>query len=113
IVVLENITRHIERGLSPLRATFRGAGEVGFTLLAMNLSLMAVFISILFMGGLVEKLFREFSITLVAAMFVSLVASLTLTPTLCARWLGRHEKRSTSRFRQRNERIGEAMKLGY
>jgi multidrug efflux pump len=87
IVVLENISRHIERGLSPFRAAIKGAGEVGFTLLAMNLSLVTVFISILFMGGLVERLFREFSITLAAAMLVSLAVSLTLTPSLCARWL--------------------------
>ncbi len=87
IVVLENISRHIERGLSPMRAAMRGAGEVGFTLLAMNLSLVTVFISILFMGGLVERLFREFSITLAAAMLVSLAVSLTLTPSLCSRWL--------------------------
>ena len=87
IVVLENITRHIDRGLSPMRAALKGAGEVGFTLLAMNLSLVTVFISILFMGGLVERLFREFSITLAAAMLVSLGVSLTLTPSLCSRWL--------------------------
>jgi len=87
IVVLENISRHIEDGMSPLRAALRGAGEVGFTLLAMNLSLVTVFISILFMGGLVERLFREFSITLAAAMLVSLAVSLTLTPSLCSRWL--------------------------
>jgi len=87
IVVLENISRHIERGLPPLRAALRGAGEVGFTLLAMNLSLVTVFISILFMGGLVERLFREFSVTLAAAMLVSLGVSLTLTPSLCSRWL--------------------------
>ncbi len=91
IVVLENITRHIERGLSPYRAAIRGSGEVGFTLLAMTLSLVAVFVSILFMGGLVEKLFREFSITLAAAMLVSLAVSLTLTPALCARWLRRRD----------------------
>jgi multidrug efflux pump len=90
IVVLENITRHIERGFSPMRATLRGAGEVGFTLLAMNISLITVFISILFMGGLVERLFREFSITLAAAMLVSLAVSLTLTPSLCSRWLKPH-----------------------
>jgi multidrug efflux pump len=87
IVVLENISRHIERGLPPMRAALRGAGEVGFTLLAMNLSLVTVFISILFMGGLVERLFREFSITLAAAMLMSLAVSLTLTPSLCSRWL--------------------------
>lgn len=87
IVVLENISRHIERGLSPFRAALKGSSEVGFTLLAMNLSLVVVFVSILFMGGLIERLFREFSITLAATITVSLVVSLTLTPSLCARWL--------------------------
>ncbi|MDP3815770.1 multidrug efflux RND transporter permease subunit [Pseudomonas sp.] len=87
IVVLENISRHIEAGETPMAAALKGAREVGFTLLAMNLSLVAVFISILFMGGLVERLFREFSITLAVAIVVSLLVSLTLTPMLCARWL--------------------------
>ncbi|MBQ0758679.1 MAG: efflux RND transporter permease subunit [Zhongshania sp.] len=87
IVVLENIERHIEAGLSPLQASLVGAKEVGFTLLAMNLALVVVFVSILFMGGIVERLFREFSITLAAAMIISLLVSLTLTPSLCARWL--------------------------
>lgn len=87
IVVLENIARHVEHGLPPLAAALKGAQEVGFTLLSMNLSLVAVFVSILFMGGIVERLFREFSITLVAAILISLLVSLTLTPMLCARWL--------------------------
>ena len=87
IVVLENIARHVEEGMSPLDAAYKGAGEVGFTLLSMNLSIVAVFVSILFMGGIVERLFREFSITLVAAILISLIVSLTLTPMLCARWL--------------------------
>lgn len=87
IVVLENIKRHIERGLSPYRAAIRGAHEVGFTLLAMNVTLVVVFVSILFMGGVVEKLFREFSITLAAAMLISLAVSLSLTPSLCAHLL--------------------------
>lgn len=87
IVVLENISRHIEAGETPMAAAFKGAREVGFTLLAMNLSLVAVFISILFMGGLIERLFREFSITLAVAIVISLLVSLTLTPMLCARWL--------------------------
>ena len=87
IVVLENIERHIEAGLSPIRAAFRGARQVGFTLIAMNGSLAVIFLSILFMGGLVERLFREFSITLVGVMVASLMASLTLTPALCAHWL--------------------------
>ena len=87
IVVLENISRHVEDGMTPLDAAYVGAKEVGFTLLSMNLSIVAVFVSILFMGGIVERLFREFSITLVAAILISLVVSLTLTPMLCARWL--------------------------
>lgn len=94
IVVLENVERHIERGLTPLRAALEGAREVGFTLLAMNLSLAMVFVAILFMGGVIERLFREFSVTLVAAMMISLAVSLTLTPSLCAHWLqGRDEVR--------------------
>lgn len=87
IVVLENIKRHIERGLTPYRAALRGSQEVGFTLLAMNITLVVVFVSILFMGGVVEKLFREFSITLAAAMLISLAVSLSLTPSLCAQLL--------------------------
>ncbi|GKS94682.1 efflux RND transporter permease subunit [Acidovorax sp. SUPP2825] len=84
IVVLENVERYIERGMTPLRAALRGAGEVGFTLVAMTLALVVVFVSILFMGGVVQRLFREFSITLAAAVVISLVVSLTLTPVLCA-----------------------------
>src|SRR5690606_11225460 len=87
IVVLENVQRHLENGLSPLQAALRSSKEVGFTLLAMNLALIVVFVSILFMGGVVEKLFREFSLTLVAAMTISLGLSLTLTPSLCGRLL--------------------------
>lgn len=92
IVVLENIRRHIERGLSPYRAALVGSREVGFTLLAMNLTLVVVFVSILFMGGIVEKLFREFSITLAAAMLISLAVSLSLTPSLCAHLLPRQTR---------------------
>ncbi len=87
IVVLENINRHIEKGLSPFEAALLGAREVGFTVLSMSLSLIAVFIPILLMGGIVGRLFREFAVTLSAAVLVSLVVSLTVTPMLCARWL--------------------------
>ena len=87
IVVLENIKRHIEQGVPPFPAAIRGAREVGFTLLAMNLTLVVIFVSILLMGGVVEKLFREFSITLAAAMLISLVVSLSLTPALCGQLL--------------------------
>ncbi|MCW5580195.1 MAG: efflux RND transporter permease subunit, partial [Luteimonas sp.] len=88
IVVLENISRHVDAGLSPWNAAMRGAGEVGTTLLSMNIALGVVFVSILFLDDFVERLFREFSLTLVAAMTVSLLVSLSLTPTLCARLLG-------------------------
>ncbi|AEC21951.1 AcrB/AcrD/AcrF family protein [Pusillimonas sp. T7-7] len=87
IVVLENIMRHIERGASPLRAAIRGAREVGFTVLAMSLSLVAVFIPMLLMGGLIGRLFKEFAVTLSVAILVSLLISLTLTPMMCARLL--------------------------
>ncbi|MBO1112061.1 multidrug efflux RND transporter permease subunit [Bordetella petrii] len=87
IVVLENIMRHIEQGASPMRAALRGSREVGFTVLSMSLSLVAVFIPILLMGGVVGRLFREFAVTLSAAIMVSLVVSLTLTPMMCARLL--------------------------
>ncbi|EST14966.1 acrB/AcrD/AcrF family protein [Pseudomonas putida S610] len=95
IVVLENISRHIEDGQPPMKAAFLGAKEVGFTLLSMNVSLVAVFVSILFMGGIVRSLFQEFSITLAAAIMVSLLVSLTLTPMLCARWLTAHQAQQT------------------
>ncbi len=88
IVVLENIARHRENGAAPLQAALQGAGEVGATLLSMNIALAVVFVSILFLDDFVERLFREFSLTLVAAMGVSLLVSLSLTPMLCARLLG-------------------------
>ncbi len=87
IVVLENIKRHIEKGVTPFQAAIQGTKEVGFTLLAMNLTLVVTFVSILLMGGVVEKLFREFSITLAAAMLISLAVSLSLTPALCGQLL--------------------------
>ena len=84
IVVLENITRHIEQGMRPLRAAIQGASEVSFTVLAMTLSLVAVFIPILLMGSIIGRLFREFAVTLSAALMVSMLLSLSLTPMLCA-----------------------------
>ncbi|WP_337186311.1 efflux RND transporter permease subunit [Phenylobacterium sp.] len=105
IVVLENISRHMEAGLSPRRAAIRGVREVGFTLLAMNIALIVVFVAILFMGGVIELLFREFSLTLAGAMLVSLVVSLTLTPTLCARLLKPAPKRAAPEVFDRLTRI--------
>ncbi|WP_416425463.1 efflux RND transporter permease subunit [Pseudomonas sp. App30] len=113
IVVLENIARHINAGMAPMKAAYQGAREVGFTLLAMNASLVAVFMSILFMGGIIEKLFREFSITLSAAIVVSLLVSLTLTPMLCARWLKPHDHGHETRLQRWSNRVHEAMVRGY
>jgi multidrug efflux pump len=90
IVVIENIARHIENGMKPFAATMKGASEIGFTVLSMSSSLVAVFIPILLFPGIVGRLFREFAITLTAAIVVSMIVSLTTTPMMCARFL-RHE----------------------
>ncbi len=87
VVVVENVMRHVEHGMSPLRAALRGAGEVGFTVLSMSVSLVAVFIPVLAMGGIAGRLFREFAWTMTAAILVSLVVSLTVTPMMCGRLL--------------------------
>jgi hydrophobe/amphiphile efflux-1 (HAE1) family protein len=87
IVVLENITRYLEAGMGPVQAAFRGAREIGFTVLSMSTSLVAVFIPLLLMGGIVGRLFREFAVTLSVAIGVSLLVSLTTTPTMCAKFL--------------------------
>ncbi|KRW58120.1 efflux RND transporter permease subunit [Pseudomonas sp. TTU2014-080ASC] len=113
IVVLENISRYIEEGENPVAAAFKGAKEVGFTLLAMNLSLVAVFVSILFMGGIVERLFREFSITLAVAIVISLVVSLTLTPMLCARWLKPDDKQREPGWMERVSQAAHTRVLAF
>jgi multidrug efflux pump len=87
IVVLENITRYVEQGMDAVQAAFKGAAEIGFTVLSMSLSLVAVFIPLLMMGGIVGRLFREFAVTLSMAIGVSLLVSLTTTPTMCAKFL--------------------------
>jgi multidrug efflux pump len=87
IVVLENITRYVEQGMGALQAAYKGASEIGFTVLSMSTSLVAVFIPLLMMGGIVGRLFREFAVTLSVAIAVSLLVSLTTTPTMCARFL--------------------------
>ncbi|CAD5110542.1 multidrug efflux RND transporter permease subunit [Zestomonas carbonaria] len=109
IVVLENIARHINNGEKPMRAALLGSREVGFTLLSMNLSLVAVFVSILFMGDVVGQMFREFSITLAAAILVSLLVSLTLTPMLCARWLKPHRSEDETGLQRWSHRGHEGL----
>jgi multidrug efflux pump len=92
IVVLENITRYVEHGMDVVQATFKGAAEIGFTVVSMSVSLVAVFIPLLMMGGIVGRLFREFAVTLSVAIAVSLLVSLTTTPTMCAKFLRSEEK---------------------
>src|ERR671937_1368771 len=98
IVMLENIVRHMEMGKPPLRAAFDGSAEVGFTILSMTLSLVAVFIPILFLGGIIGRLFREFSVTICVAILISGVVSVTLTPMLCSRFLRPPQDQRHSRF---------------
>ena len=92
IVVIENITRYLEQGMRPFQAALKGAKEIGFTVLSMSLSLIAVFIPLLLMGGIVGRLFREFAVTLSIAIAVSLVVSLTTTPMMCAHLLKEHTR---------------------
>jgi multidrug efflux pump len=94
IVVLENISRHIEKGMAPMQAALVGAREIGFTVVSISLSLIAVFIPILLMGGVVGRLFREFAVVLSAAILVSMVVSLTTTPMMCAHLLKPHAQQS-------------------
>ena len=110
IVVLENITRYIEKGLSPMEATLRGSKEIAFTVLSMSISLVAVFIPILLMGGMVGRLFREFAVTLSAAIIVSLAVSLTTTPMMCAVLLKAEKSNDHSWLYRVNERAFNGMR---
>ena len=104
IVMLENIVRHMEMGKPRLQAAIEGAREVGFTIVSMTVSLVAVFIPVLFMGGIIGRLLREFSITIAVAVLISGVISLTLTPMLCSRFL-HHESHPTGAFYRWSERF--------
>jgi multidrug efflux pump len=104
IVVVENITRHIEGGMSPMAAAFKGAEEIGFTVLSISISLCAVFIPILLMGGMLGRLFREFAVTLSVAILMSMVVSLTATPMMCSRLLRSKEQARHGRLFQASER---------
>jgi multidrug efflux pump len=113
IVVLENVTRRLEKGQTRLQAAIDGTREIGFTVLAMSLSLIAVFIPLLFMGGLVGRLFREFAVTLSVAVAVSLVISLTVTPVLCARLLRSESGRAHGWLYRWSERLFERTLRAY
>ncbi|WP_313609781.1 multidrug efflux RND transporter permease subunit MdtC [Atlantibacter hermannii] len=112
IVVLENISRHLEAGVKPLQAALQGVREVGFTVLSMSLSLVAVFLPLLLMGGLPGRLFREFAVTLSVAIGISLVVSLTLTPMMCG-WLLKASKPKTQPRKHGIGRVLTAMQEGY
>ena len=107
IVVIENISRYIEKGEKPLTAALKGAGEIGFTIISLTFSLIAVLIPLLFMGDIVGRLFREFAVTLAVAILISAVVSLTLTPMMCARMLSHESLRKQNRFSRASERFFE------
>src|ERR1700723_279602 len=109
IVVLENISRHLDAGKPPLEAALLGSSEVGFTVLSMTVSLIAVFVPILLMGGLVGKLFREFAMTITIAIVISLVVSLTTTPMMCAVLLRAERDRPHGRIYRASERVFKAL----
>ena len=113
IVVLENIVRHIEEGEAPMAAALRGAREIGFTILSMTLSLVAVFVPVLFMGGILGRLLREFAVVIAVAILVSGFISLTLTPMLCARFLKPHGDGERGWFYRVTERFFEGMRGVY
>jgi len=114
IVVIENIVRFIEKGESPLQAALKGARQIGFTVVSISISLIAVFIPLLFMGGLIGRLFHEFSVTLSAAILVSMIVSLTLTPMLCGQFLRREEPgRKRGAFDRVSGRAFESMQRFY
>jgi multidrug efflux pump len=107
IVVMENITRHLEDGMDPFAATLRGAKEIGFTVLSISISLIAVFIPLLLMGGIVGRLFREFAVTLSTAILVSMAISLSTTPMMCAYLLRNEHAQKHGRFYMASERFFE------
>jgi multidrug efflux pump len=113
IVVIENITRYLEQGLSPTMAALKGSREIAFTVVSMSASLIAVFIPILLMGGIVGRLFREFSVTLVVAIAVSLVVSLTTTPSMCAKFLHPDQHRGHGKLYRLSEKVFEWILSGY
>ena len=113
IVVLENITRYVEHGMNAAQAAFKGASEIGFTVISMSVSLVAVFIPLLMMGGIVGRLFREFAVTLSIAIGVSLLVSLTTTPTMCAKFLRPPKNEKRNYFYRGSEWVFEKLLLTY
>ncbi|VIO72166.1 multidrug efflux RND transporter permease subunit [Bradyrhizobium ivorense] len=113
IVMLENISRYIEQGEKPMAAAFKGSSEIGFTIVSISISLVAVLIPLLLMGGIIGRLFREFAVVLAMTIFVSMFVSLTLTPMMASRFLRAHNEERHGRFYQLSERAFDAMLRGY
>ena len=113
IVMLENITRYIEEGEKPLAAAFKGSSEIGFTIVSISISLVAVLIPLLLMGGIIGRLFREFAVTLTMTIFVSMVVSLTLTPMMASRFLRAHSETKHGKFYDWSERAFDGMLHAY
>jgi hydrophobic/amphiphilic exporter-1 (mainly G- bacteria), HAE1 family len=113
IVMLENIVRHVEMGERPFQAALKGAKEIGFTIISMTISLAAVFIPVLFMGGILGRLLNEFAVTIMAAILVSGLVSLTLTPMLGSRFLREHKGERHNRLYQMSERVFDGMLAAY
>src|SRR5207237_6551890 len=109
IVMIENIARYIEQGEKPFEAALKGAKQIGFTIVSLTVSLVAVLIPLLFMGGIIGRLFREFAVTLSIAIGVSAILSLTLTAMMCAHLLKPHSEQKIARFHQWTERQWERL----
>jgi hydrophobe/amphiphile efflux-1 (HAE1) family protein len=113
IVMIENIVRYIEEGMQPLDAALKGAGQIGFTIISITISLIAVFIPLFFMGGIIGRLFREFAVTVAVAVIASAVISLTLTPVMCSLFLKQEGLHPKGRFNRGAERVFQAAVAGY
>ena len=113
IVMIENIVRYIEQGMRPLDAALKGAGQIGFTIISITFSLIAVFIPLFFMGGIIGRLFREFAVTVAVAVIASAIVSLTLTPVLCSLFLKEEGLHPRGRFNSGAERVFQAALRGY
>ncbi len=113
VVMLENIWRHVEEGMQPMEAALKGAAEIGFTIVSISVSLIAVFIPLLLMGGMVGRLFREFAVTVTMTVVISMLVTLTLTPMLCSRFLRNPERGAHGRIYRAFERAFDGLQGGY
>src|SRR6202000_1435677 len=113
IVMIENIVRYLEEGRNAMEAALEGAGQIGFTIISLTISLIAVLIPLLFMGGVIGRLFSEFAVTLAVTIVISAIVSLTVVPMLCARMLRAQAERAPSRFERVSERFFDRTLAAY